>query len=69
MEIFLSNPKSKYSEIISFKDLDNINENFKKISSRKKAREAKIFAINESISSDQLAKIKNNFEKINISGR
>ena len=66
MEIFLSNPKSKYSEIISFKDLDNINENFKKISSRKKAREAKIFAINESISSDQLAKIKNNFEKINI---
>ena len=67
MEIFLSNPKSKYSEIISLKDLDEINKIFNKISLKKGVREAKIFAINESINSDQLAKIKNNFEKINIS--
>tara|TARA_B100001989_G_scaffold169592_1_gene122282 strand:- start:99 stop:761 length:663 start_codon:yes stop_codon:yes gene_type:complete len=67
MEIFLSNPKSKYSEIISLKDLDEINKIFNKISLKKGVREAKIFAVNESINSDQLAKIKNNFEKINIS--
>jgi len=66
MEIILSNPKSKYSEIISLGELDNVNENFKKFTSIQGALEAKIFVINESISSDQLLKIKNNFDKINI---
>ena len=66
MEIILSNPKSKYSEIISLRDLDNVEENLLRFSSIKGALEAKIFVINESISSDQLLKIKNNFDKINI---
>ena len=66
MEIVLINPKSKYSEIISLRDLDNINENLKKFSSIKGTFEAKIFIINDSINSHQLLKCKNIFEKINI---
>ena len=66
MEIILSNPKRTYSEIISLKEIDNIYGEFKKFSSTKEAIEAKIFAINESISSDQLSQIKNHFDKINI---
>ena len=59
MEIILRSPKNKYSEIFSFKELDNFDENFKKISLIKGAAEVKIFAINESINCDQLSKIKN----------
>ena len=66
MEIILINPKSKYSEIISLNKIENFNENLKRLSLIKGVLEAKIFAINESISSDQLSKIKNNFDKINI---
>ena len=66
MEIVLINPKSKYSEIISLRDLDNINENLKKFSSIKGPFQAKIFIINDSINSHQLLKCKNIFEKINI---
>ena len=66
MRIFLSNPKNNYSEIISLKDLDSLNGSLKKIPSMKGDLEAKIFAINESLSSVQLLKIKNNFSKINI---
>ncbi len=66
MEIVLNNSKSKYLEIFSIGDLDNIHENFKKFSSIKGPLEAKIFAINESISSHQLSKLKNHFDKINI---
>ena len=66
MEIILRNPQSKYSKIISLRELNDDNENLKKVASRKGALEAKIFAINESISSNQLSKIKNNFYKINI---
>ena len=65
MEIILRNPKSKYSEIVSLKELNNVNRNLKKISSPKGVLEAKIFAINESISCDQLSEIKNNINKIN----
>ncbi len=64
MEIVLNNPKSKYAEIFSLKDLDNINENLKKFSSIKEPVEAKIFVINESISSHQLSKFKNILNKI-----
>ena len=64
MEIVLNNSKSKYLEIFSLGDLDNIHENFKKFSSIKGPLEAKIFAINESISSHKLSKIKNYFKKI-----
>ena len=65
MEIVLKNSKSKYLEIFSLLDLDNVNETFKKFSSIKEPLEAKIFAVNESISSHQLLKLKNHFDKIN----
>ena len=66
MEIVINNSKSKYLEICSLFDLDNINETFKQFSSIKGPLEVKIFAINESISSHQLSKLKNHFDKINI---
>ena len=66
MEIVLNNPKSKYAEIFSLKDLDNINEKLQKFSSIKGPVEAKIFVINESISSHQLSKLKNILNKISI---
>jgi len=66
MEIVLKNTKSKYLEIFSLSDLDNIHETFKRFSSIKDPLEAKIFAANESISSDKLAKLKTHFDKINI---
>ena len=67
MEIVLKNTKSKYLEIFSLLDLDNIHETFKRFSSIKEPLEAKIFAVNESISSHQLSKLKNYFDKINTS--
>ncbi len=67
MEIVLENFNSKYLEIFSLIDLDNIHETFKRFSTIKEPLEAKIFAINESISSQQLSKLKNHFDKINIS--
>ena len=62
MEIVLENTKSNYSEIFSLLDLDNIHETFKRFSSIRGPLEAKIFAINESISAHQLSK--SNKEKI-----
>ena len=67
MEIVLNNHKNKYLEIFSLGDLDNVHETFKQFSSMKGPLEAKIFAINESISSHQLLRLKNHFDKINIS--
>ena len=67
MEIFVSNPKNNYSEVISLSNLENINKILKKFSSIKGALEVKIFVINESINSDKLSKIKDNFDKINLS--
>ncbi len=66
MEIVFNNTKSKYLEIYYFSDLDNIYATLKKFSSTKGPLEAKIFAVNESISADQLSKLKIHFEKINI---
>ena len=66
MEIVLNNNKSKCLEIFSLEDLDNIHENFKQFSYIKEPLEVKIFAINESINSHQLSKLKNYFYKINI---
>ncbi len=66
MEIVLKKTKSKYLEIFSLLDLDNIHETFKRFSFINEPFEAKIFAVNESISSHQLSKLKNHFEKINI---
>ena len=67
MEIVLSSTKSKYLEICSSSDLNNIHETFKQFSSMKGPLEVKIFAVNESISSHKLSKLKNHFNKINIS--
>tara|TARA_A100001388_G_scaffold208535_1_gene159080 strand:+ start:307 stop:969 length:663 start_codon:yes stop_codon:yes gene_type:complete len=66
MEIVLNNAKSKYLEIFSLGDIDNIHETFKKFSKVKGPLGVKIFAINESINSHQLSIVKNNFDKIQI---
>ncbi len=66
MEIFLCSTKSKYLEISSMFDLDKIHETIKQFSSKKGPLEAKIFAVNEPISSHQLSKLKNHFERFNI---
>ncbi len=66
MEIVLSNTKSNFLEIYSLFDLDNIHETFKEFSSLKGPLDAEIFALNETISSHQLSKLKNHFDKINI---
>ncbi len=67
MEIVLENNNIKYFEIFSLLNLDNIHETFKRFSSIKEPLEAKIFVVNELINSHQLAKLKNQFDKINIS--
>ena len=66
MEIVLKNTKTKYLEIFSLLDLNDIHRTFKRFSSIKEPLEAKIFAVNESIGSHQLAILKNHFDKINI---
>ena len=66
MEIVLKNTKSKYFEIFTLSDLDNIHDSFKRFSSIKEPLDAEIFAVNELISSHQLSKLKNHFDKINI---
>ena len=66
MKIVINN-KSKNQEIISFDCIDDINENIKKFSSIEGHVEVKIFAINEIINSHQLLKLKDNFDRINIS--
>ena len=66
MQIVLNNPKSKYLEIISLENFDILDETFKKFSSLKRPLKAKIFAINESISSHKLSEFKKKFEKNNI---
>jgi len=66
MEIVLKNTKSEYLEIFSLLDLDNIHETFQIFSSTKEPLEVKIFAVNELISSHQLAKLINHFDKINV---
>ena len=66
MEIVLIDTKSKNSEIFSLLNLDNINDTLKRFSSNKVSLEVKIFVLNESISSHQLSKFKNHFDKIKI---
>ena len=66
MKIVINSINNEYLETISFKNHDNIDETFKKFSSIKEPLEAKIFAINELISSHKLSIFKNHFDKINI---
>ena len=67
MEIVVNNKKNKSLEIFSLRDLNIIHETFKKFSFLKGPLEAKIFVIDESISSLQFSKLKNHLEKVNIS--
>ena len=66
MKIVINSINNEYPETISCESLDNIHETFKKFSSKRGPLEAKIFAINESITSHQLVKLKTHFNKINI---
>ena len=66
MQIIINSIDNKYLENIFFKNLDDIYEIFKQFSSTKVPLEAKIFAINEPISSYQLSKFRNNLDKLNI---
>jgi hypothetical protein len=66
MEIVFKNTKGEYLEIFSLSDLDNIHETFRRFSSIKEPLEAKIFVVNESLSSHQLSKLKNHLDKIKI---
>ena len=66
MEVVFKFINSEYIKIISLEDLENIHETFKKFLSIRGPLEVQIFVINESISSNQLSKLKNFFNKINI---
>ena len=66
MNIVLNNTKSNYFEIFSLEDLDNIHETFRKIFSTKGSLEANILSINESISINQLSKLKNHLHNLNV---
>jgi len=66
MEIVLKNTKSKYFEIFSLPDLDIFHETLKRFSSIKEPLDAEICAVNKLISSHELSKLKNHFDKINI---
>ena len=57
---------NKYLETISYENHKNVNEAFKKFDSIKEPLKVRIFAINESISSQKLSNFKNNIDKINI---
>ena len=66
MKIVINCINNKHLETISLENLDNNLEIFHKFSLMKEPLEAKIFAINETISSHQLSKFKNYVKKINI---
>ena len=66
MHIIINSIDNKYLENIFFKNFDDIYEIFKQFSLTKVPLEAKIFAINEQISSYHLSKFRNNLEKLNI---
>ena len=66
MKIVINSISDRYIETLSFESIDNLDENFKKLSSIKGPLEVKIFAINELITSHQLSKFKRYFDKINI---
>ena len=66
MKIVINSTNNKYIETLYFESIDNLYENFKKLSAIKGLLEVKIFAINELITSHQLSKLKKIFDKINI---
>ena len=66
MKIIITSIYNEHLETISFKNLDDIYEIFEQFSSMKVPLKAKILAINESISSHKLSKLRNNFDNLNI---
>ena len=60
MKIIIKNFKSEYIKTISLKDLNPLDKYFLKFISVKEPLEANIYAINEIINSQQLAKFKLN---------
>ena len=66
MKIVINSSGNRDLETLSFGSIQNLHENYKKLMSLKGSLEVRIFAINEFITSHQLLKIKNNFDKINI---
>ena len=66
MKITINSLNNKHLETISLENLNNINETFQRISFIKKPLKAEIFILNESISSHQLLKYKNNLNKVNV---
>ena len=66
MKIVIKSSDNRDLETLSFRSIQNLHENYKKLMSLKGSLEVRIFAINELITSHQLLKIKNNFDKINI---
>ena len=67
MKIVFNSTSIRDLETLSFESIDNLNENFKKLLSLQGPLQVQIYAINELITSHQLSKINNNFDKINIS--
>ena len=63
MKIVINSTSNEDLETLSFESINNLHENFKQLLSFKSPLEVKIYAINESITSHQLSKIKNNFDK------
>ena len=67
MKIIVRNIDSEYIKTISLKELNPLDKNFLKLISVKEPLEAIIFAINEIINANQLAKFKLNIKKLNVS--
>ena len=66
MEIIINGLDSEYIETLSFENLDNLHETFKKFSSIKGPLRAKIFVMDVSVNSHKLSKIKKILDNINI---
>jgi len=66
MKILINDLNSQNLETISSENLKNLEETLKKFSSMKEPLEINCFAINESITSSQLSKLKNNLNIIKI---
>ena len=66
MKIVINNFNNRFLETIFLEHLDNIEETLKNFSSINESLEANIFAINESVSSQKLSKIKNSIENVSI---
>ena len=65
MKIVINKINNEYLETVDSENIEYIFKFLKKFSSIKVPLEAKLIAINEYISSHELSKLKNYFDKIN----